>query len=69
MQELHERKDRDTEQKVSEAIAMKNAFGTDVARTFLKMRGINSELTERVLTAPPEQLRMTGQGAAGVKPR
>jgi hypothetical protein len=57
MEELHERKDHDTEEKVREAIAMKTAFGTDVARTFLKMRGIDSDLTERVLKAPPEQLR------------
>ncbi|MFC0134737.1 hypothetical protein [Massilia eurypsychrophila] len=57
MEELHERKDQDTEEKVREAIAMKTAFGTDVARTFLKMRGIDSDLTERVLKAPPEQLR------------
>jgi hypothetical protein len=57
MEALYERKDHDTEEKVREAIAMKTAFGTDVAREFLKLRGINSELTERVLKAPPEQLR------------
>jgi hypothetical protein len=57
MAEQHERKDHETEEKVREALEMKSAFGSDVARTFLKMRGINAELTERVLKAPPEQLR------------
>jgi hypothetical protein len=57
MGEQYERKDHDTEEQVREALAMKGAFGVDVARTFLKLRGIEPELTERVLTAPPEQLR------------
>lgn len=57
MTEPHERKDHDTEQQIREALAMKSAFGSDVARTFLRMRGIKPELTERVLTAPPGQLR------------
>jgi hypothetical protein len=57
MAEQHERKDHETEEKVREALEMKSAFGSDVARTFMRMRGINPELTERVLTAPPGQLR------------
>jgi hypothetical protein len=36
---------------------MKNAFGDNAARTFLKLRGVNPDLAERVLTAPPSQLR------------
>lgn len=57
MAEQHERKDHETEQQIREALAMKSAFGSDVARTFMRMRGIKPELTERVLTAPPEHLR------------
>ncbi len=57
MAEQHERKDHETEQQIREALAMKSALGSDVARTFMRMRGIKPELTERVLTAPPEQLR------------
>lgn len=57
MAEQHERTDHETEQQIREALAMKSAFGSDVARTFMRMRGIKPELTERVLTAPPGQLR------------
>lgn len=53
----HERTDFDTEAKIREALNMKYAFGDDAARTFLKLRGIDPDLTDRVLTAPPEQLR------------
>lgn len=57
MAEQQARTDHDTEEKIREALAMKGAFGADVARTFLKLRGIDPSLTERVLTAPKEQLR------------
>ena len=57
MAEHHERKDHETEQQIREALAMKSALGSDVARTFMRMRGIKPELAERVLTAPPGQLR------------
>jgi hypothetical protein len=57
MNEQHARTDRDTEAKVREALSMKNAFGDDAARTFLKLRGVDPDLTERVLAAPPSQLR------------
>ncbi|MDB5935905.1 MAG: hypothetical protein JWQ01_3249 [Massilia sp.] len=57
MAEQHERKDHETEDQIREALEMKTAFGSDVARTFMRMRGINPDLTERVLTAPPGQLR------------
>lgn len=53
----HERTDFDTEAKIREALNMKHAFGDDAARTFLKLRGIDPDLTERVLTARPEELR------------
>lgn len=51
------RTDLDTAKKVDEAIAMKLAFGDDVARKFLLLRGIDPELAERVISAPPEQRR------------
>jgi len=51
------RTDVETAKKVDEALAMKLAFGDDVARKFLLLRGIDPELTERVLTAPREQRR------------
>ena len=57
MNQLHERSDKETESKVREAIQMKQAFGDDAARTFLRLRGIDPDLAERVLTAPPSQLR------------
>ncbi|MET0855717.1 MAG: hypothetical protein ABWY27_03115 [Telluria sp.] len=57
MSEQHERKDKETEAKVREAINMKHAFGDNAARTFLKMRGVDPDLTERVLTAEPTRLR------------
>jgi hypothetical protein len=57
MNEQIERKDKETEAKVREAIAMKHAFGDDAARTFLKLRGVDPDLTERVLTADPAKLR------------
>jgi hypothetical protein len=57
MNEQHERKDKDTEAQVREAISMKHAFGDDAARRFLKLRGVDPDLTERVLKAPPSKLR------------
>lgn len=57
MSEQHERTDRETEASVREALNMKYAFGDDAARTFLKLRGVDPELSERVLTAPRSQLR------------
>jgi hypothetical protein len=57
MSDEHERKDKDTEAKIREAISMKSAFGDDAARRFLKMRGVNPDLTERILKAPPSRLR------------
>lgn len=51
------RTDMETARQVDEGIAMKRAFGDDVARKFLLLRGIDPDLTERVLTAPREQLR------------
>ncbi|WP_426110964.1 hypothetical protein [Massilia sp. PWRC2] len=51
------RTDFDTARKIDEALAMKQAFGLDAARKFLQLRGIDAALTERVLTAPREQLR------------
>jgi hypothetical protein len=57
MNEQYERKDLETETKVREALHMKRAFGDDAARTFLKLRGVDPDLTERVLTAAPSQLR------------
>jgi hypothetical protein len=51
------RTDVTTARQVDEAIAMKLAFGDDVARKFLLLRGIDPDLTERVLTAPREQRR------------
>lgn len=53
----HARTDFDTEAKIREALNMKYAFGDDAARTFLKLRGIDPDLTERVLAARPEELR------------
>lgn len=57
MSEQYQRTDRETEAKVREALNMKYAFGDDAARTFLKLRGVDPDLTERVLTAPRTQLR------------
>lgn len=57
MNDYKPRIDLDTAQKVDEAIAMKLAFGDDVARKFLLLRGIDTELAERVLAAPREQRR------------
>jgi hypothetical protein len=57
MAEQQARNDLDSEQKIREALAMKGAFGADVARTFLKLRGVDPAVTERVLSAPKEQLR------------
>lgn len=58
MNEQHApRTDMETAKQVDEGIAMKRAFGDDVARKFLLLRGIDPDLTERVLTAPREQLR------------
>lgn len=57
MNQLHERIDKETETNVREAVQMKQAFGDDAARTFLRLRGIDPDLAERVLTAPPSQLR------------
>lgn len=57
MSEQIERKDTETEAKLREALTMKRAFGDDAARTFLKLRGIDPDLSERILTAPREQLR------------
>jgi hypothetical protein len=54
----HERKDVETEAKIREALNMKHAFGDDAARKFLNLRGIDPDLTDRVLTARPEQLRL-----------
>lgn len=51
------RTDLETAKKVDEAIAMKLAFGDDVARKFLLLRGIDPELAERIITAPREQRR------------
>jgi hypothetical protein len=51
------RTDIETAKKVDEAIAMKLAFGDDVARKFLLLRGIDPELAERVIKAPREQRR------------
>lgn len=51
------RTDLETAAKVDEAFAMQRAFGDDVARKFLLLRGIDPELAERVITAPPEQRR------------
>lgn len=57
MNDYTPRTDIETAQKVDEAIAMKLAFGDDVARKFLLLRGIDPELAERVITAPREQRR------------
>jgi hypothetical protein len=57
MSEQHERKDKETEAKVREALTMKNAFGDDAARRFLKLRGVDPDLAERILTAKPNKLR------------
>lgn len=51
------RTDFETAKKIDEALAMKVAFGDDVARKFLQLRGIDPALAERVLTAPREQRR------------
>lgn len=57
MIEQHQRTDHKTETEVREALAMKRAFGLDTARTFLKLRGVNPDLAERVISATREQLR------------
>jgi hypothetical protein len=57
MSDFQPRTDLETAKKVDEAIAMKLAFGDDVARKFLLLRGIDPELAERVITAPREQRR------------
>lgn len=57
MSDQHERKDKETEAKIQQAITMKSAFGDDAARRFLKMRGVNPDLAERVLKAPASRLR------------
>ena len=57
MNDYKPRTDVETAKHVDEAIAMKLAFGDDVARKFLLLRGIDPELTERVITAPREQRR------------
>lgn len=57
MTEQHERADRKTEAEIREALAMKRAFGDDTARRFLKLRGIDPDLAERVVTAKPGTLR------------
>lgn len=53
----HERKDVETAAKIREALNMKHAFGDDAARKFLNLRGIDPDLTDRILTSRPEQLR------------
>lgn len=57
MNDYKPRTDFETAKQVDEAIAMKLAFGDDVARKFLLLRGIDPELTERVISAPREQRR------------
>lgn len=57
MNDYKPRTDVETARQVDEAIAMKLAFGDDVARKFLLLRGIDPELTERVIAAPREQRR------------
>lgn len=57
MNAQYERNDMETEAKVREALNMKHAFGDDAARKFLALRGVDPDLTERVLTAPPTHLR------------
>jgi hypothetical protein len=57
MNEQQKRKDKETEAKVREAISLKYAFGDDAARKFLKLRGVDPDLAERVLAADPAELR------------
>jgi hypothetical protein len=57
MSEQHSRTDTKTEAEVREALAIKRAFGDDTAQTFLKRRGIGPDLAERVISAPPGELR------------
>jgi hypothetical protein len=57
MNAQYERNDVETETKIREALNMKHAFGDDAARTFLRLRGVDPDLTERVLTAPLSELR------------
>jgi hypothetical protein len=43
------RRDHETAAQVSEAAALKRAFGGDAAERFLKLRGINDELAREAL--------------------
>lgn len=57
MSKLSPRKDRETAEQINEALALQLEFGDDAARAFLDQRGVRHELTERALTAPPDQRR------------
>lgn len=43
------RQDHDTAAQVTEAAALKRAFGNDAAQRFLRLRGINDELAAEAL--------------------
>jgi hypothetical protein len=57
IEQQHPRTDHKTEAEVREAMAMRRAFGLDAAREFLKLRGVDQELANRVIEAKPDRLR------------
>lgn len=59
MEQYKERTDLETAAKVNEALGIQHAFGNDVARRFLKLRNVDPDVTERVLTAPRDARRET----------
>lgn len=48
-QEDDRRQDHETAEKISDAVALRRAFGDDAAQRFLKLRGIGDELAQQAL--------------------
>lgn len=57
MSRLSPRKDRETAAQIDAALVLQQACGDEAARAFLARHGVRRELTERALTAPPDQRR------------
>lgn len=64
---MNRRVDVKTAELVDIALLTKAAFGVSVARTFLRMRGIDTDLMRAVLSLPPDALRskLTFASSAG----
>lgn len=59
------RQDHDTAAQVSEAAALKRAFGNDAAQRFLRLRGINDELAAEALLENYDRRQAQRRARAG----